>query len=304
MESMTGYGSSRQEFRSGLDVLVEARSVNNRGLQVSVSPRDLPLSFISGLEEAAKEMFARGRLDVRVTVTPRADSGTSSMPSGCADVSLARDLLDASKELSRELGIENDLKVSGLLRFPGVWRGEQAAVWSLSDGTTNEELEEFALSVATVALRDLAESRAREGKAIVKELLPILDSVREGARTILDEDGRRSVERAKRLRERISELVEGLELDECRLAQETAYLASRSDVTEECTRVLAHVDECAKLLSGSVQSPGRGVLFVLQEIQRELNTMGGKLDDASATLRVVEMKNAVSSVKEQAANLE
>ncbi|MBN1434778.1 DUF1732 domain-containing protein [Candidatus Fermentibacterales bacterium] len=305
LESMTGYGSARKPCGESLEVLVEARSVNHRSVQVHISPRELPLSLTARMEEQARSRFTRGRIEVRVSVAAAGDAAAGA--ASCLDINLARALAEASASLARELGIEEDMTSSRLLRFPGVvCAGPAQAVppGMLDDPGFAEAL----LEILSSALDSLAESRAREGGVLAGDLARSLESVLSGIEDIRQGEAQRAGARAARLRARMEEMLEGAsraaDPDGTRLMQEAAMLSMRADVTEECVRTEAHVRECLDLLGGEEAAPGMRLQFLLQEMQRELNTMGSKLDEVETTSAVVGMKATVASMKEQAANIE
>ena len=301
---MTGYGSSRGELGSLLEVAVETRSVNSRsGLHVSVGPRDLPLRLAAEIEERARGMFDRGRLEIRISLTPLpGSSGDGEAGDHGIDLELASRIAGAAALLERELSIEGPITPECILRFPGVWKGEQATSLSLLE---EPGASDFLISLTVSALESLREARRSEGEKLAREMMPHLESILERVKRIETLEEERSARRMGDMRKRLEELLEGsVELDEQRLLQEVAYLVARSDTSEECVRARAHTEECLGMLRERGKTCGKRLLFMLQEIQRELNTMGSKLDEASAISDVLDMKNTVASMKEQAANIE
>ncbi len=289
--SMTGYG--RAEARGArLAVLVEARSLNHRFLEVGVK---LPRGFAShepDLRRLVQGRLARGRVDV--TVTARRIAGSPSVVR--IDVALGADYLAGARALAAKLGLSGDLAVSDLVRLPGVL--------SLEEGEPEEAETGPLLKDATEqALDELVRMRQAEGAALAADLaahLGALEGWAEGLGRFLPG----ALERTEaRVRTRIHDLLGEAPVDPARVAQEAAVWAARSDVAEELARLGSHCRQLGELLStgGAV---GRQLDFLAQEMHREVNTIASKADDGEIVARVLDGRTVVERLREQAQNVE
>jgi uncharacterized protein (TIGR00255 family) len=218
-------------------------------------------------------------------------------PSG-AELDLER-ARTAFRELSRlrdELAPGEPLPFSTLLKMPGIF---QSRAFDL-------ESAEAALRTATErACDELAAMRAREGSALRADLSMRLNRMRSDGEAIRAHRPRVLEGARARLQKRVEKLLEGsgVELDPARLTQEVAWFADRSDVAEELTRLFSHFDELERTLAGTHESVGRKLDFMVQEIGRELNTLGAKANDAEISRTVVELKAELERIREQVQNI-
>jgi uncharacterized protein (TIGR00255 family) len=295
VRSMTGYGAAEVEAQTGR-WWVEVRSTNHRFLEVVVRlPRDL-----GALEDRVRAAVAgrvrRGRVEVlvREEATGRARSVT-------VDTELARQYAQALETLRRELGIQDSLNLAALLALPEVVRLEEVR--------PDVELAWQALRTGLdQALDSLVRMREAEGAHLVEDLAARVARVEEW----VEEVSRRAEELprvyAQRLRERVAELVRALGVerppDEARLAMEVAAFADRCDVREELVRLRSHLHQARALLHASDGAVGRKLEFLLQEMQREVNTVGSKAGDLDVTRAVLEMKSELEAIREQVQNVE
>lgn len=295
VRSMTGYGAAEVEAQTGR-WWVEVRSTNHRFLEVVVRlPRDL-----GALEERVRAAVAgrvrRGRVEVlvREEATGRARSVT-------VDTELARQYAQALETLRRELGIQDSLNLAALLALPEVVRLEEVR--------PDVELAWQALRPGLdQALDSLVRMREAEGAHLAEDLAARVARVEEW----VEEVSRRAEELprvyAQRLRERVAELVRALGVDrppdEARLAMEVAAFADRCDVREELVRLRSHLHQARTLLHASDGAVGRKLEFLLQEMQREVNTVGSKAGDLDVTRAVLEMKSELEAIREQVQNVE
>lgn len=293
MESMTGFGRT-ETAGDDYTLTVEAKSVNHKSLSISLK---LPEVF-SGMEpevrKTIKEMFDRGRIRLDVSI----ELGGSEGSSVSINIESARQYITTAELLIKDNEHIKGMSAGELLNLPGVVRTAEPSM--LDRG----ELTNAFRSSMTEALNELRESRRREGAALAPLFREGFESIRELAAPVLARQKESVQERYGRLKERIIELLDDVSLDENRLMQELALMADRSDVTEEVQRLKCHLDHVLEILDSTDHSIGRKLEFLIQEIHRELNTMGAKVDDPEQSLRVIEMKNILSSLKEQAANIE
>jgi len=287
MRSMTGFGRGDATLAAG-KVRVEIRSLNHRSVDVRLRVPDDLSRHAFALEKAARKRLARGRIDIHVYFEAVATQGI--------DRERARALYSDLRELSHEMGLSDDVPVWPLALVPEI--STRAALEP--DEGLKASLE--ALEAAIVALDEM---RAIEGAALKRDVEERLAQGRAELRDIEKHAARSSDERQARLRDRIARLVQEHELtpDDRRLETELAFLAEKSDIAEELARLDSHFEQLA-LLFDATGPVGRKLEFLLQEVGREVNTIGSKSQDANVAQGVVELKTAIDRIRQQAANIE
>jgi uncharacterized protein (TIGR00255 family) len=296
IRSMTGFG--RAEVRGDtLVVLVEARSVNHRHLDVALRlPRTL-----TALEIEARKVIAgrmeRGRVDVSVVATPVAGQSTQRVIS---DHALAREYAARARALANDLddiGLAGSVTLQWLLERPGVVR--------LEDSEPLEASVPWPLLQAALsrALDELVDRRTAEGERLAQELRSLHAELTAIVDTMAARAPAAVARREERLRERIRTLLGGAGVDEARILTEAAVWADKGDITEELTRLRAHLAEWALVLDkgGPV---GRPLDFLLQELGREVNTVASKADDLELSQAALAGKGVLEKMREQVQNLE
>jgi uncharacterized protein (TIGR00255 family) len=241
-----------------------------------------------------RERFGRGRIEVSATLS----IGDSRRGSLRLDPDAVRSYLEASSRLGTEFGVEGTLDASALLRMPGVM------VQPSPDDLDGEALLEAGLECVTSALDALVSSRREEGerlKAIFREKLSDLS---ESVGPLREGQEERVQQKYARLRERVGLILGDTRIDEDRLMTELAIMADRLDITEEQERLETHIAAASLELEGDSSGCGRKLGFLFQEMLRELNTMGAKVDDADAQKVIVSMKDLLGGMREQVANVE
>ncbi|MEY4512062.1 MAG: hypothetical protein RLZZ450_4184 [Pseudomonadota bacterium] len=286
---MTGFGAGEVTFASH-PLRVELRSVNHRHLDVRVRvPSELG-DVGSAVEDVVRVRCGRGRVEAQVSW--RGTGGSASE----LDYERARRAYQLLLKLRDELAPGEPVPLSAVFSVPGVFSSRQ---WQ------RDELESSLVRATEAAASELNAMRVREGAALVADLSTRLGLLRSEGRAI--ETLRPQVLDAaqKRLTRRIEKLLEGtaIELDGARVAQEVAWFADKSDVTEELTRLSSHLDEFERSLAAQADSVGRKLDFLVQEIGRELNTLGSKANDADISRRVVDMKAELERIREQVQNI-
>ena len=293
VRSMTGFGRAEVTGES-IAVTVEARSVNHRHLDVAVR---LPRALAS-LELDARRLvqarLERGRVDVTVQVTPLTGSTTQRVQ---VDGGLARAYLARAQALAAELGVASAPALEWLLERPGVMRLEDAepvepsAPWPLLE------------RALTQALDDLVERRAAEGERLAEALRTLHADLGAAVDSMAIRAPASSARREQRLRERLRGLLADSAIDETRILTEAAIWAEKSDVTEELARLRAHLAEFSLALDkgGPV---GRALDFLVQELNREVNTVGSKADDLELSQSALVARSVLEKIREQVQNLE
>lgn len=290
IKSMTGYGRT-ESGQNGQKLSVEVRTVNHRYAEFSVRlPKELAF-----LEPQAKELLQKRITRGSVTVTVSANGRE---PERLATIDHARAgyYLDQLKALKKEYGLKGSVDLLTLISLPEVvsFRGETAAA--------DKSWEQLSSALDT-ALKNLEEMRRREGAALYRELNGrILRLARTVARIGVQAD-RRPKKYRQQLQARVRALAGDLKLDPARMAQEIALFADRTDVTEELVRLKSHCSAFAAYLKQS-QPTGRRLDFLLQEMNREANTIGSKANDAGVSQLAVDLKEQIEKLREQAQNVE
>jgi uncharacterized protein (TIGR00255 family) len=292
MRSMTGYGAGASDATTAR-VSVEIRGVNQRFLDVKVTlPREYA-AWESEVRERVRGAAERGRVDVAVARTPVAAGRRYRV--GVRD-ELAERYVAAARRLGRRLGIAGEVTIADVLRLPDLFE--------TSEETPALEPERAALKRAlAAALKAFDRERRREGAALARELLGRTQALRKLGTAIRARVPAATEAFVTRVRERLAKL-EGLpDIEPQRIAQELVTLAERGDITEELVRLDHHLQALAATLK-SAGAIGKRVEFLLQEIQRELNTTGSKAADLTINGLVVEGKAEVEKLREQVQNVE
>lgn len=292
MRSMTGFGVGRAS-ESGFLVAVELRSVNHRYCDIRLRMPSELSGLDSRVEALIRRKVERGRIDGSVTVSAGADAAT--IPD--VDWARARGYRDRILALAETLGLEPNLSLETLVGLPGVLRGGGE---SRIDPTGVQQGLEAA---AVQALDALMAMREDEGRRLELDLVQRLATVESLAKQIEILIPTAIEERRSRLEGRLQELLGAASMDPMRLAQEVAILVDRSDVSEELTRLSSHVEQL-RATFGAAEGVGRRVDFLLQELNREANTLGSKTSHAAISHLVVELKVEIERMREQAQNLE
>ncbi|MEW5740310.1 MAG: YicC/YloC family endoribonuclease [Myxococcota bacterium] len=291
LQSMTGFGSG--QATCGVESLaVELKSVNHKFCEVKVRlPRELG-ALEAVVQKQVKDRVSRGA--VEVTVRRAAKTGTGLVPQ--ADVGLAREYRRAWSELANALGLPDEMRLRDLALLPNVIRVEEPQV-HLDDATA-------ALDTAMgAALDGLAAMRAREGESLAADLSARLALVSSLVTELVGLAPKAVEEHRARLADRIAELAKGVTVDPQRLAQEVAFFAERTDVSEEMTRLHSHLAQFKTLLSAK-EPVGRKMDFLVQEMHREVNTTGSKSQHPEISTRVVALKAELERIREQVQNVE
>ena len=290
IRSMTGFGAGRGSV-NGEEVDVEVRSVNHKFCEVKVRlPREL-----AALEHEAvrtvKERLARGGVDVAVR---RTQAGGLVTPR--VDVGLAESYARAFADVQARLGLSGGVTLADVIAAEGVVR--------LDERPIDVEIVGEALRRAlATALAQLVAMRAREGEALGHDLVGRLDELERLVARVA-ELAPQSIEQYRtRLAERVAELARGLPVDPSRLAQEVAIFADRTDVAEEITRLRSHLAQVRSLLAVT-EPAGRKLDFLVQEMHREVNTIGSKSQNADIAGVVVALKAEIERMREQVQNVE
>lgn len=291
LKSMTGYGKGEASAPNG-NFLVEIRSVNHRYGEISVRMPRTFYAFENEVKRLAASVLKRGKIDISV----QWDEAATAHAVPQLDMVVARGYYDAYTRLSKELNLPQDAPLSLIMSQKGVIREGAASV----DET---ELQPLLLAAVQAAVAALDGMRIREGEALAQDLQSRRLQVAEWSAQIGERTPQVVMEYRQKLKTRLDQLLEGAEMDESRLSQEVALLADRCDITEELVRLSSHFNQFDEALRGS-EPVGRKLDFLMQEMNREVNTIGSKSNDAGITNLVIHIKAEMEKMREQVQNVE
>ena len=291
VKSMTGYGRAVETVHER-QFTVELRAVNNRYLDCSVKlPR-----ILSFAEEAVKQMvknsISRGKVDVFVTL--HAENGADATVT--LNTAVVEGYLAAMEQMAEKYPVKNDISVSLLSRMPEVFTVEKQEV-------DEEQLQADLLSVVKLALESFDTMRTTEGLALEKDLRSRGATIESLVSQVEAGNAQTVVDYRTRLENKLREVLSSTNIDESRILTEAAIFADKVAVDEETVRLRSHLNQmCGMLTSGG--AVGRKLDFLLQEMNREANTIGSKCTDVRLARIVVEIKAELEKIREQTQNIE
>ncbi|MBO5104543.1 MAG: YicC family protein [Ruminococcus sp.] len=291
IRSMTGYGRA-QKILNGRDILVEIRSVNHRYYEYSSRiPRTY--SYIDEkLKALLKTSVSRGKVEVSVTIN-NIEAKESEISINKA---VAEGYINALRSVSDELGLKDDLVLSKLLKLPEIFVVQKAP-------DNQEQVWADIAEVAEEALSKFVEMRSAEGQKLKSDIIAKADFI-SGMVKQVEELSPQTVENyRKRLYQKLSEILENKDIDEQRIITEAAVFAEKIAVDEETVRLRSHISQLKNMFE-SDDPIGRKLDFIVQEMNREVNTIGSKAQDLNITKIVVEMKAEIEKIREQIQNIE
>lgn len=291
IKSMTGFGRGKSQAE-GMECLVEIKTVNHRYSDIYIKiPRQI--SFLEDkVREVVSKSVSRGKADVFISFDDFGEDSRSIQ----IDEGLAKTYIDTLRLLKDKYQLQDDISVSLIAKFPDVLKVEKVEqdeekIWSL----LNEALES--------AIESLISMRSIEGEGLKNSILERTDYIE----NIVKEIGIRAPEVVKeykcKLENRIKELMDQQIVDENRMATEVAIFADRCNIDEELVRLDSHIGQLRETLQ-SGQSVGRKLDFLVQEMNREINTIGSKANDLNITKFVVDIKSELEKIREQIQNIE
>ena len=291
MLSMTGYG--RGEYKvGGVELTVEIKTVNNRYLDVSVKSPRLFTAYDEKVRSLVREKMTRGHLDVFISLTDKRDKEkVLRLDEGAATayVEAARKVKDLFPDIA------DDLCVSGVLRFPDVIKNDDVAA-------ADDELI-FALESALKgALENLNVMREREGKKLAFDMLSRVDTIEKIVEKVKSRAPAVAENYRIKLEEKLKKILTGVQIDEGRVLTEAALFADKSNIDEELTRLTSHISQFREICTEHIV--GRKLDFLVQEFNRESNTICSKSNDLEVTRLGLELKNEIEKIREQVQNVE
>lgn len=289
MLSMTGYG--RAEYsENGLNLVVELKSVNNRNLDLNCKTPRAFLALEDVIRKTVQSYVKRGRVDLFVNFSDTREK-TSTVE---VDLNKATAYYNAGKIIAENLSLPNDVTVSMLMKSPDV----------VIDGAGSDvaEFEEIVRSTVEDACVKLNQMRKVEGEKLVLDMLSRMDVIKDLARKIEERAPLVAEEYKQKLKARIEDFLKEVKYDEARLLSEVAFYTDRVNIDEELTRLKSHVSQFKKIVAND--ESGKKLDFLMQEFNRETNTICSKSNDIEVTKYALELKNEIEKVREQVQNLE
>ena len=291
VRSMTGYGRSQQQL-GGYDILLEIRSVNHRYFEFSCKTPRMYGYLEDRLKAFVQERVSRGKIQVNLYLQ-RLDGGDEVI---AVNRAVAQGYLQALREVRAELDVDDDIALSDIARLPDVFAVRRAqedpeAVWSL------------VAQVAEAAVDEVLAMRAAEGERMKADILARAQAVL-GYVAKIEAAAPQTVSAYRdRLYAKLQELLGDRQIDEGRLLTEAALFADKVATDEETVRLRSHVASLEEILAGG-EAVGRKLDFLVQEFNREANTIGSKCSDVAISKLVVEMKSEIEKMREQVQNIE
>ena len=293
IKSMTGFGRCEAEI-NGREITVEVKSVNHRYFEFSCrTPRGY--GFLDDkLKSYVNSRVSRGKIDMFVTIGAN-DEAPSEVT---VNHQLVSGYINAMKEISDTYGVENDVTVVSLSRFPDVFTVHKPA-------EEEEQITNDVLSVAKTALDSFIAMREAEGEKMKTDILSRANTILSIVGEIEERSPQTVAEYEERLLERIKQTLEDyeVEIDEQRVLTEVAVFSDKVAVAEETVRLRSHFEQLNKFLEYD-EPVGRKIDFIIQEMNREANTIGSKVQDAVLAHKVVDIKSEIEKIREQVQNIE
>ena len=288
---MTGYGKATKVV-DGREMTVELKSVNNRFLDINDKLPKCLVCVEDSLKKEIQKVLSRGRVDVFVTYSDNRDT----VRNVTVDMGLAEGYVLAAKKLEERFGVSNDLTLTSLMKLPDVVKPE-----SVDDDY--DALESLIRETTAEALKNMNVMREKEGEKLKADITARIGNMREYLKKI-EERAPIVVENYReKLTARITEALSGVEIDEARLLNEVAFFTDKANIDEEITRLKSHFSQSDHIMEKETLV-GRKMDFLVQELNRETNTICSKSNDIEITNTALLMKSEIEKIREQVQNLE
>lgn len=286
---MTGFGKA--EYKNGYELTVEIKTVNNRYLDILPKYPKSFIVFDDAIRKTIQSKITRGRVEVFFTFN---DAREIEKELG-TDLALAKAYYNSAQLIAQTLNIENDLSVSRIIRMPDV-------VSQIANEADEDAIREIVLNTLSQALDNLNQMRQAEGEKLKKDLTDRINEV-ERLVLILEQNAPLVAENfRKKIEERVRNILESTQVDESRLLQEVAIFADKSNIDEELTRLKSHISQFRCIIDG--KELGRKLDFLIQEFNREANTVCSKANDIEITNTALLIKCEIEKIREQIQNIE
>jgi len=292
IKSMTSFGRAQSEEGKESCFSIEMKSVNHRYLDINIRIPRMMLALEEKIRNIISKKLNRGKVDIFVNYKNYGNNvGNANL-----NMKLAREYYECLKQIQAELNVIDDISITKIARLPDV----------ISLDEPEENLDNIFSEISPLvesALNLMEEMRIREGEKLKSDILSkvqIIDNYVEEIEKIADNIPKNY---KKKLEERLNELLAGVDIDESRVALEVAILSDKASVDEEITRLRSHLSQMKSTLD--LDEPvGRKLDFIIQEMNREANTIASKSIDISMTNKVIEVKNTIEKIREQVQNIE
>ena len=291
VKSMTGYGR-HESVLHGRTLVIELKSVNNRYLDCNVRLPRVYICAEAGVQRRVKAAISRGKVDVYVNI----ENNTEEAVSVTLNQPVAAGYMEALRTMADTFGLESNVSIDLLAKFPDVFKVDKVP----------EDLEELTADIHAVteeALRDFDAMRSREGEKLEADLLGRLVTLENFTHQVEQRSPQTVADYRARLTAKLQEVLADRQLDESRVLTEAAIFADKVAVDEETVRLHSHIAQFREMLAGG--SPiGRKLDFLIQEMNRETNTIGSKCNNLEISTIVVNMKAEIEKIREQVQNIE
>lgn len=291
MNSMTGFGKAELKSKLG-KITVEISTVNNRYLEISPRTPRAFFGFDPKIKEVISQMINRGKVNLYISFEEKIDEKVKNY--------INKDL---SKVLYRQLsGLKKELKISGevtihdLLLIPEVTKPDSISF-------DEEELWSEVEKTLKKAMKQLVEMRKKEGQALKLDMQKRIKSLTKAIKEIEKLAGEAVNTRREKITQKLQDILSNAEENTVRIEEEIAILAERTDISEECTRTYSHLEQYTNALNAT-EPVGKKLNFILQELNREANTIASKCNDISISSTVIYMKEEIEKLREQVQNIE
>lgn len=292
IRSMTGYGKQSLNV-DGRKYQIEIKSVNHRYLDINIKmPKTL-----SYLEETVKkeisEKIKRGKVDVFITYENNSKEGRNIT----INKELAKLYIEQLKELAEEEKISSNIEVMEIAKFPDIL--------TIKADEEDEKIKQEIIQVTTEATNKIVEMKAIEGEKIAQDLLQIISKIENKIMEISSKSTGLIEEYVVKLEKRIQEILKTEEIDKSRIAQEVVIYADKCSIQEEITRLKSHIYQFRNLITNNQnETIGKKLDFIIQEMNRETNTIGSKANNLEITNGVIDIKTEIEDIREQIQNIE
>lgn len=291
MKSMTGYGSYESQS-DNYHLKIDMKSVNNRYCDIFIKLPALLFSYEDKIKRFIKKDVKRGKVEVFIKLNKLSKDDNSFD----VDLPLAKNYYNASRDISNYLGLNNDLSIKDIITMPGV-------LVESEDNEVSKELEDLLFTTLTKALESFITSRLSEGQAIKEDFNTKLSSIKDIVAKVEELSPISLKENEEKLKNKLNNYLDESEIDRQRIATECFLLVDKLSIDEEITRLKIHLDRFNYIMNLE-ESIGRKLDFLLQEINREINTIGSKSNNIDILNNVVLVKSEVERIREQVQNIE
>ena len=290
LKSMTGFGRA-EKCIDGFNIKVNLKSVNHRYMDATVRVPKYYTFVEDKIRQAASKYISRGKVEIFVSVERTEGTGKTVV----LDTETAENYVNALKSL-KKLGLKNDVKISTIAQYHDIFKIE-------SNEADDEYISNLICEVLSEAAEDFVNMRINEGKNMEKDILSHIEALAENLAMVEDRYPQIVEDYRNRLMRKISEVLEDRNVDESRIVTEAAIFAEKSDIGEDTVRLRSHIKEFKKAIDTDLPI-GKKLDFMIQEMNRETNTMGSKANDVEISKIIVNMKSEIEKIREQIQNIE